>query len=128
MSDLLFTPNVPNVNTPGIALGGAPETARQGHKSSTHPQDNFTLHYVILIIIGAIIFVTVIAFYEAIKSCLFQGIAVEELTNPNNQYTNKEVIQTRAANEARTKSNIVFSMITIIIMIAAVSAGLLYYG
>lgn len=127
MSDLLFTPATPNINTPGIALGGVPETVRQSHKGDVHDSDKLTLHYVLLIIIGAIIFVAVIAFYEAIKSSLFEQIANDELNDPRNLYTNSDIIQTSAANSARTKSNVVFAMITIIIMIIAVGAGMLYH-
>lgn len=69
-----------------------------------------SLKYTILIvIISAIIFITVIALYDVIRNAISDFYATNSLTDPNAHYTPGEIIQTRIANRNALIASIVFA-------------------
>lgn len=68
----------------------------------------------IIIVISAIIFVTVISIYDVFRSIITNYFARQALTDPSSHNKKEEIESTIVANQDALRSNIVFSIFCII--------------
>lgn len=87
----------------------------EGSKSSG------TINYtIVLVIISAIIFVTVVALYDVIRTGLNTYFANQALIDPNSHNTQQDIEAAQIANQNIFIANIVFAAITFAIAVIAI--------
>ena len=75
------------------------------------------IHLLLVIIISAIIFVTVVSIYDVIRSALNSYYSNKALTDPNSHNSQEDINRTNIADFNSLMSTIVFASICIVIAI-----------
>lgn len=92
------------------------------NKKNNHQQKDRTLKYSILIvIISAIIFVTIISIYDVLRLVLNNYFAKKALDDPNSNNDPKDVERTLIANRNQLYSNLTFSGLCIGLSVVVIS-------
>jgi hypothetical protein len=77
-------------------------------------------HLIVIIIISAIIFVTVIAVYDVIKGALNNYFSNLALIDPNSKNTEEDINRTNIADYYALMATIIFTIVAIIFAIIAI--------
>lgn len=98
---------------------------RRIHSPASRPTE--TMRYtIVLVIISAIIFVTVVALYDVIRSGLNAHFANLALTDPNSHNTPEDIERTQIANQNAFWASVIFATICLIIGIILIFLLLMF--
>jgi hypothetical protein len=88
-----------------------------------------TIEYtLIIIVISAIIFVTVVAIYDIFRSMSYNYYANLSLLNPESNNTLEDIQRTLIVNQGSLKANITFAIFCIVLALALIPLLLYFIG
>ena len=86
-----------------------------------HPEKTGLTNSILLVVISAIIFVTVVSFYDVLRTFINATFAKVALEDPRAQNTEQDIISTEIANKEAVISSITFFGLSLLLGILIVS-------
>lgn len=115
MTDIAFRPIRGNITESLIGV----EATRQTFRGRTMAKDG-NQHFIVQIIASALIFIVIIAIYELIRAFISTDFANQALYDEKSKNDDLEIRRTIVANRAKIQTNIVFTVISICILIPVI--------
>lgn len=107
------------LSTREALIGG--ESARQAYSGkSEHSGIENTQIFITQVIVSVLIFIVIISIFELIRSFIFSDFANDALQDKDSKNPDEEVYRTIAENKARILTNLVFSAVSIVILVVVV--------
>lgn len=93
---------------------GSPRQLFERNMYDDAGQSRASIHTVILVMISAILFVTIIAMYDVVRNFIKDYYAKTELEVHRNELPTEDIIEAELANRENLQSSIVFALFSLI--------------
>jgi len=107
----------------GVGTTNLIDTAKFNEKGleDLHPEKNGLTNSILLVVISAIIFVTVVSFYDVLRTFINATFAKIALEDPRAKNTEQDIISTEIANKEAVISSLTFFAFSLLLGILIVS-------